>query len=326
MLGFIPDMKKRETGQIVHVSSFAVPMRQTRFAGYMASKSALDSAMQAIAGEHRRFGITTSSVYMPLVATKMILSKGNDYSWMPIFSTVDAAKMIERAIITKEQSVMDMKSKFVDFVYFFVPRIVILFMAFLYDLEKERNPDDPKSPAKEKTPKTPAKTPSNPKKLIRKGTGGISPQKARKAAVAVGNSFGLLHIVGAFLKFVTFCDPLLEFLFMGPAMPLISGVFAALAFIRDVAIFIRPGTDLMLKYYLYWPVYICYCAFLFKVPLSGYPGWLALFIFLALTLNAFYANPDVEAEEDDSDDDEQQDERELPDVRSEDEADEPKSK
>jgi NAD(P)-dependent dehydrogenase (short-subunit alcohol dehydrogenase family) len=325
MLGLIPDMKKQNRGQIVHVSSFAVPMRQTRFAGYMASKSALDSAMQAIAGEYRKHGITTSSVYMPLVKTKMIQSKGNDYSWMPIFSTVDAAMMIERSIITKEHCVMDLKSKVVDYVYFFVPRIVILFMSLLFDLEKERNPDDPKSPAK--TPsKSPVRNPSNPRTLLRAGTGALSPQVARKAAVKVGHSFGLLHVVGSFLKFINYFEHFLTFLIFGPCLPFISGFFACLVFIRDIAIFIRPCTDIMLKYFIYWPAYILYCAMMFKVRPGGYHGilwWSGLF---ALTINAFYVTDGAEDVDEDSDDeDEVDDGKELEDVRTEDEA-EPKSR
>lgn len=272
----------------------------------------------------------------------MIVSKGNDYSWMPIFSTVDAARMIERAIITKEQSVMDIKSKFVDFAYFFVPRIVILLMAFLYDLEKERNPDDPKSPTKDQSPNSRKSirriTAGIPQRSsVRRITSGIDSCEARKAAVKVGNSFGFLQIVGVFLKFVNFCDPLLEFLFMGPLMPLFAAIFAFLALIRDVAIFIRPGTDFMLKYNLYWPTYIAYCALVAKVRPNGCLGWFAAVVFLAITLNAFYANPDVEFyanpdikydedDADDADEDEEQDEKELPDVRTEDEADEPPSK
>merc|ERR1711988_1246265 len=132
--------------------------------------------------------------------------------------------------------------KFVDFVYFFVPRLVILCMAFLYDLEKERNPDDPKSPPKGKTPST------NPRKktLLRKVTGGISPSTTRKAAVQVGHSFGFLSIVGAFLKFINFMDPLFSFLAFGPLMPFFAGFFACLAVIRDTSLFIRPCTDVML--------------------------------------------------------------------------------
>lgn len=327
MLGLIPDMKKQNRGQIVHVSSFAVPMRQTRFAGYMASKSALDSAMQAIAGEHRKHGITTSSVYMPLVKTKMIQSAGNDYSWMPIFSTVDAAMMIERSMITKEHCVMDLKSKVVDYVYFFVPRIVILFMSFLFDLEKERNPDDPKSPkpTREPTPKTPLRNPSQ-RGLLRAGTGALSPQVARKAAVKVGHSFGLLHMVGYLLKFINYFENVLTFFIFGPCLPFISGFFACLVFIRDIAIFIRPCTDIMLKYFIYWPVYILYCAMMFKVRPGGYHGivwWSGLF---AITINAFYTTDSADdLPDDDSEEEEADDGKELPDVRSEDEA-EPKSR
>merc|ERR1719221_1061061 len=82
ILCILPSMREHGRGQIVHVSSFAVPMRQTRYAGYMASKAALDAALMSIGGEHVPYGITTSSVYMPLVATKMILSKGNSYDWI----------------------------------------------------------------------------------------------------------------------------------------------------------------------------------------------------------------------------------------------------
>eukprot|EP00928_Gymnodinium_smaydae_P072026 TRINITY_DN55465_c0_g1_i1.p1 TRINITY_DN55465_c0_g1~~TRINITY_DN55465_c0_g1_i1.p1 ORF type:complete len:410 (-),score=105.77 TRINITY_DN55465_c0_g1_i1:90-1319(-) len=215
ILGVLSRMRMQKSGHIVHVSSFAVPMRQTRFAGYMASKSALDSALQAIAGEHDHLGIRTSSVYMPLVATKMIQSKGNDYSWMPIFTTDQACQMIERAIITKEQSVMDLKSKVVDYVFFFCPRLVIWVMAYLYRIERERDPDAPATPA--------------------------TLQKKKPAGKPPG---GVLVALGGFLNVVNAAEPYLMWLIFGPLLPIFGVIIGALNIIITLILFIRDMAQL----------------------------------------------------------------------------------
>merc|ERR1712151_734413 len=107
ILGVLPSMVQQRCGHIVHVSSFGVPTRQPRFAGYCASKSALDASLQCMAGEVASQGVHTSSVYMPLVQTKMVESKGHSYDHVSLLSLDNACELIEHAIITRQSEVID---------------------------------------------------------------------------------------------------------------------------------------------------------------------------------------------------------------------------
>merc|ERR1719499_809076 len=132
---------ERGSGHIVHVSSFGVPTRQPRFAGYCASKSALDAALQSMAGEVASRGISTSSVYMPLVQTKMVESKGHNYDHVSLLTLDMACDLIEHAIISKEAEVTDGPSRFLALLFFFRPSLIVALNALVYGLEGEKPPD-----------------------------------------------------------------------------------------------------------------------------------------------------------------------------------------
>merc|ERR1719499_511358 len=132
---------ERGSGHIVHVSSFGVPTRQPRFSGYCASKSALDAALQSMAGEVASRGISTSSVYMPLVQTKMVESKGHNYDHVSLLTLDMACDLIEHAIITKEAEVTDGPSRFLALLHFFRPSLIVSLNSLVYGLEGERPPD-----------------------------------------------------------------------------------------------------------------------------------------------------------------------------------------
>jgi len=159
-LGLLPDMIERRSGHIINVSSFAVPTRQPRFCGYAASKSAADAALQSIAGEVWRYGISTSSVYMPLVQTKMVVSKGHSYDHVSMLTTEQACEYIEHAIIRKEVEVVDTPSRFLALVFFFRPSLIVLLNSLVYGSEGERPPDEVAgaAPAKVSKPRPTKKT------------------------------------------------------------------------------------------------------------------------------------------------------------------------
>ena len=72
VLELLPSMRKRGSGHIVNVSTAGVrtpPM--ARWSAYLASKSAFDVWLRCIAQEIRGDGVTTSTVYMGLVHTRM---------------------------------------------------------------------------------------------------------------------------------------------------------------------------------------------------------------------------------------------------------------
>ncbi|HZX05872.1 SDR family NAD(P)-dependent oxidoreductase [Kribbella sp.] len=72
VLELLPSMRQRRSGHIVNVSTAGVrtpPM--ARWSAYLASKSAFDVWLRCVAQEVRGDGVTTSTVYMGLVHTRM---------------------------------------------------------------------------------------------------------------------------------------------------------------------------------------------------------------------------------------------------------------
>ncbi|GAA3115236.1 NAD(P)-dependent dehydrogenase (short-subunit alcohol dehydrogenase family) [Kribbella aluminosa] len=72
VLELLPSMRERQSGHIVNVSTAGVrtpPM--ARWSAYLASKSAFDVWLRCVAQEVRGDGVTTSTVYMGLVHTRM---------------------------------------------------------------------------------------------------------------------------------------------------------------------------------------------------------------------------------------------------------------
>jgi len=142
VLGVLPGMEACGRGQVVHVSSFGVPTRQPRFAGYCASKSALDAALQCAAGEVATKGVAMSTVYMPLVKTKMVESKGHSYDHVAMVTVDEACEYIEHAIVTRRAEVFDVCSRFLQLMYTFDPGFINRLNSLVYRLERERAPDD----------------------------------------------------------------------------------------------------------------------------------------------------------------------------------------
>jgi NAD(P)-dependent dehydrogenase (short-subunit alcohol dehydrogenase family) len=72
VLELLPSMRERGSGHLVNVSTAGVrtpPM--ARWSAYLASKSAFDVWLRCVAQEVRGDGVTTSTVYMGLVHTRM---------------------------------------------------------------------------------------------------------------------------------------------------------------------------------------------------------------------------------------------------------------
>merc|ERR1719401_3234077 len=117
-------------------------MRQPRFAGYCASKSALDAALQCAAGEVAAKGVKMSTVYMPLVQTKMVQSKGHSYDHVAMLTVDEACEYIEHAIVKKRAEVIDAPSRFLSLMHTFVPSFLVGLNSLVYRLEGERAPED----------------------------------------------------------------------------------------------------------------------------------------------------------------------------------------
>jgi len=138
----------------------------------------LDAALQSMAGEVASKGITTSSVYMPLVQTKMVESKGHSYDHVSLLTLDMACDLIEHAIMTKEAEVTDGPSRFLALLHFFRPSLIVGLNSLVYGLEGERPPDTA---------------------AAKKVTVGVKRQASKK--IAPGSGFSALKALGSLLGF-----------------------------------------------------------------------------------------------------------------------------
>jgi NAD(P)-dependent dehydrogenase (short-subunit alcohol dehydrogenase family) len=105
VLELLPSMRERRSGHIVNVSTAGVRTPPVaRWSAYLASKSAFDVWLRCIAQEIRGDGVTTSTVYMGLVHTRMseptpLLNK------MPGLTPEQAADQVCAAIADKPHNI-----------------------------------------------------------------------------------------------------------------------------------------------------------------------------------------------------------------------------
>lgn len=98
LLGLLPRMMERGSGQLVSVSSTSVAIPAPGWSVYGASKSAFEAWLRAIAPELASRGVATSSLRLPLVHTAMSAST---YQGSPGLSARGAAQLVCRAIVDR---------------------------------------------------------------------------------------------------------------------------------------------------------------------------------------------------------------------------------
>ncbi|TCC47844.1 SDR family NAD(P)-dependent oxidoreductase [Kribbella capetownensis] len=105
VLELLPSMRERRSGHIVNVSTAGVRTPPiARWSAYLASKSAFDVWLRSVAQEIRGDGVTTSTVYMGLVHTRMseptpLLNK------MPGLSPEQAADQVCTAVAERPHNI-----------------------------------------------------------------------------------------------------------------------------------------------------------------------------------------------------------------------------
>lgn len=100
LLGLIPTLKKNK-GHIINVSAVNVLLLPAPYwAAYQASKTAFDQWFRCAAPELQATGIRTTTVYLPLVRTRMIEPTA-EYRKMPAMSPQHVAKIICRSFYTR---------------------------------------------------------------------------------------------------------------------------------------------------------------------------------------------------------------------------------
>jgi short-subunit dehydrogenase len=103
-LALIPVIKKNK-GHIINVSAASVLLAPAPYwSAYQSSKSAFDQWFRSVAPELNAAGVHTTSIYFPLVRTRMIAPTAA-YDQMPAMSARHAAKIIAKAIITGKRKI-----------------------------------------------------------------------------------------------------------------------------------------------------------------------------------------------------------------------------
>src|SRR5260370_10981377 len=94
-------MRRRRAGQIINISTFGVRAPPgPRWGAYQASKAAFDVWFRSMGIEARGDGVTTTSIYMPLVYTRMSAPTPS-LKGMPGLSAAQAAGLVARAIVRR---------------------------------------------------------------------------------------------------------------------------------------------------------------------------------------------------------------------------------
>lgn len=100
-LGLVPVLRKNR-GQIINISAVNVTLIPAPFwAAYQASKTAFDQWFRCAAPELEAIGIRATSIYLPLVRTRMIEPTA-EYKNAPAMSPEHVARIICRVIYTKK--------------------------------------------------------------------------------------------------------------------------------------------------------------------------------------------------------------------------------
>jgi NAD(P)-dependent dehydrogenase (short-subunit alcohol dehydrogenase family) len=110
VMGFLPIMRERESGQIINISTWSVQVRPARFSGYTASKAALEAWSDCVQGEVVADGIVFTTIRMPLVRTPMI-APTRTYRRMPALSAEQAAQTIADAVVCRPRRLRPMFSQ-----------------------------------------------------------------------------------------------------------------------------------------------------------------------------------------------------------------------
>ncbi|MEA2307454.1 MAG: hypothetical protein QOH43_4734 [Solirubrobacteraceae bacterium] len=131
IMGLLPHMQGRGSGHVVNVSSIGVQTSPPRFSAYVASKAALDAWTRVVSSEVVGFGVTFTTIHMPLVKTPMI-APTKIYDSFPTITPEEAADMVCEALRSKPKQINTRLGTFGEVAYALAPKAVdqILHMAY----------------------------------------------------------------------------------------------------------------------------------------------------------------------------------------------------
>ncbi|HIK18044.1 MAG TPA: SDR family NAD(P)-dependent oxidoreductase [Leptolyngbyaceae cyanobacterium M33_DOE_097] len=103
MLGLIPGLVERQ-GQVINISAvnvLLIPVPQ--WAAYQASKTAFDQWFRCVSPELNARGVSTTSIYLPLVRTRMI-EPTQAYRNLPAMQPEQVAQLICKAMLSRQHT------------------------------------------------------------------------------------------------------------------------------------------------------------------------------------------------------------------------------
>lgn len=121
-LGLLPAMVEHGGGTVVIVSSIGVLTNAARFAGYNASKAALEAFARCAAGEYNSRGIRFSIVNLPLVRTPMV-APTRIFERFPLIEPGQAAEMVCSAIVHRSERLATRLGILAQFVELLMPSL-----------------------------------------------------------------------------------------------------------------------------------------------------------------------------------------------------------
>lgn len=127
ILGFLPLMEQRRSGQIINISSIGVLSNAPRFSAYVASKAALDAFSRCAAAEFNDTGVAFTTINMPLVRTPMI-APTKMYDNVPTISAEEAAEKIRDAVIYRPQRIATRLGIFSQVLHMLAPKLSEIIM------------------------------------------------------------------------------------------------------------------------------------------------------------------------------------------------------
>jgi short-subunit dehydrogenase len=167
ILDLLPEMRARNSGHIINISTIGLQTNTPRFSAYLASKAALDAFSRSIAAEIIDDGVHITTVYMPLVRTPMI-SPTKIYDHFPTLSPEEASGMIVEAIRKRPKRVATTLGNIGQLSYAIAPGAQDLVVNRAYKLFPEGS-----SSNNEKKQVPPPKAPSAEQRAFARATRGV---------------------------------------------------------------------------------------------------------------------------------------------------------
>jgi len=121
-LGLLPAMVERRSGHVVSISSIGVLSNAPRFAGYNASKAALEAFSRCAGAEYSDRGVRFTVINMPLVRTPMV-APTKIYEQFPLIPPEQAADIVCDAIVHQPERLATPLGTFAQLIGMFAPRV-----------------------------------------------------------------------------------------------------------------------------------------------------------------------------------------------------------